>query len=120
MKTPKMFLKVMGDSVCALWSRRIGAYGSFSFFFFFGTIWVQIRYYVVISIKVKLNHVSVKLLAIYIDEMQQAGGRGTQEISSLNGDEMSRRPELPSTGMCKEWQLTCKIPELKALVIVMV
>lgn len=39
------------------------------FFFLFGVISVQIKYYVVTSRKVKLNHVSVKLFASCIDEM---------------------------------------------------
>lgn len=39
--------------------------------------------------------------AVYIDEMQWAGGGGKHNISSLNGDQMTRL-ELPSTGMCKE------------------
>lgn len=57
--------------------------GLFSFFFpffffpFFFLVLLEFRYYAVISIKVKVNHVSVKLLAVYIDEMQwRARGGG--------------------------------------------
>lgn len=68
-------------------------------FFLFGVISVQIKYYVVTSRKVKLNHVSVKLFASYIDEMW---GASLENVSSWNRDEMSGRLELPSTGVCKE------------------
>ena len=40
----------------------------------------------VISTKVKLDHVSVKLFAISTDEMREGGGVGIENISSLNGD----------------------------------
>lgn len=68
-------------------------------FFLFGVISVQIKYYVVTSRKVKLNRVSVKLFASYIDEMW---GASLENVSSWNRDEMSGRLELPSTGVCKE------------------
>lgn len=44
--------------------------------FLFSSVWVEIRYCVVISIKVILTHISVKLAAIYMDKMQGWGGRG--------------------------------------------
>lgn len=76
--------------------------GLFLKIFLFSTVRVEIRYCVVISIKVILTHVSVKLVAIYMDKMQGRGGGGTENIAGLNGDEMSGRLELPSTGVCNE------------------
>lgn len=100
---------------------HLQAFIYFLIVFLFSSVWVEIRYCVVISIKVILTHISVKLAAIYMDKMQGwGGGGGTENITGLNGDEMSGRLELPSTGMCNEWQLPGKNPQFQALVTVTV
>lgn len=77
MKIPKLFSKVTGESLCTtiLLLYDPGGLALTGLFFNhpLGTVWVEIRYCVVISIKVILPHVSVKLAAIYRNEMQGWG-----------------------------------------------